>query len=198
MFHNTLYRLGRSQKKVLLGLGIAFLMLSVLWLVAEIFNLGWPMEPIVVFVGGTATLLASYWPWKPGYKNRRLKGRNQFDYQNTNNGEFEIGQELMGFTLKFSKGDDTSIHMYSYPASIKRIARIPGAGRFDEVHDVTALEYSNETVTVEEGELVSLENSNGSYAIVHIHDIRDARREDDRDEVTFSFLINPIGKTDFS
>lgn len=198
MFHNTLYRLERGQKKVLLGLGIAFLVLSILWLFVEIFELGYPMEPIVVFVGGIATLFASYWPWKPNYKDKRLEGRNEFDYENTNNGRFDIGRELMEFTLKFSKASDVSIHVYSDPENIKRVAKIPGIGRFDEVRDVTALEYSNRAVTIGEGELVALENINGSYAIVHIHDIRDATREDDRDEVTFSYIINPVGKTNFS
>ncbi|WP_409321459.1 hypothetical protein [Pseudomonas monteilii] len=198
MFHNTLYRLERGQKKVLFGLGVTFLLLSALWLLVELLDMKYPMEPIVVFVGGIATLLASYWPWKPGYKDKRLKGRVVFDYENTNDHRFVIGKGEMAFTLKFSKAGASSIHMYRDPDDIKRIARIHGAGRFDEVRDITALEYENRAVTPEEGDLVALENSHGSYAIVHIHDIRDATRGDGRDEVTFSFVINPIGKTDFS
>lgn len=198
MFHNTLYRLERGQKKVLFGLGITFLLLSASWLLVELSDKEYPMEPIVVFVGGIATLLASYWPWKPRYKDKRLKGRVTFDYENTNNHKFTIGHDKMKFTLAFSKAGASSIHMYRDPDDIKRIARIHGAGRFDEIRDITALEYENRLITPAEGELVALENSHGSYAVVHIHDIRDATRGDDRDEVTFSFVINPTGKTDFS
>lgn len=198
MFHNTLYRLERGQKKILFWLGITFLLFSAIWLLVEIFEMKFPMEPIVVFVGGSATLLASYWPWKPGYLNKRMKGRVSFDYENSNNHKFIIGERELQFTLEFSKASDTSIHIYSDPSDIKRVARIPGTGRINEVRDVTALTYANRSVTPEEGELVALENVHGSYAIVHIHDIRDASREDDRDEVTFSYVINPVGKTDFS
>lgn len=198
MFHNILYRLERGQKKVLLILGVAFLILSAAWFLIEILGKNFPMEPIVVFVGGSATLLASYWPWKPGYANRRKKGRVSFDYENSNDHEFLIGKNDLQFTLRFSKASDTSIHIYRDPADIRAIARIPNAGRIDEVRDVSALDYANRVVTPVEGELVALENTHGSYAVIHIHDIRDARRNDDRDEITFSYVINPVGKTDFS
>jgi hypothetical protein len=197
MLHNSLYRLARSQKLCLNILGVIFLLLSALWVVLEVIGCDFPMEPCVVFVGGTATLLASYWPWKPTYRNKRMKGRNSFDYQNTNNRIFEIGKGSSAFTLEFSKASDTSIHMYNDPKNIVAIA-LSSATSMPEIRDVSALNFANRSVTAQEGSIVALRNVHGSYALVHIHDVRDVTRSDDRDEVTFSYVINPKGKTDFS
>lgn len=49
-----------------------------------------------------------------------------------------------------------------------------------------------------EGQVVVLRNTKGNYALLHIHDIPAQSHGDDRDEVTFSCLINPDGGRDFS
>ncbi|MFD2205744.1 hypothetical protein [Kiloniella antarctica] len=197
MFHNTLFRLERSQKKWLLWLGISFLCLSVIWFFVELLEWKFPLEPVVVFVGGIVTLLAIYWPWKPGYADKRLKSRITCDYM-SNDHKFIIGHSEYQFTLQFSKRSDKSIYLYNDPPDIEEIALIHGAGQIKEVRDVTALVYTNRAVIPEEGQLVALKNHEGNYAVIHIHDIRDSTRNDDRDEVTFSYAINPDGGTDFS
>ncbi|PIF48043.1 hypothetical protein CLU80_0272 [Pseudomonas sp. 29] len=198
MFHNALYRLERNQKTTLLWLGLTFLALSVLWFFTELLCFKFPMEPIVVFVGGSATLFASYWPWKPSYASERLRDRISFDYQNSNDHEFVIGRGNMRFTLRFSKADGESIYIYRDPPDIEKIAMVFGAGNFSEVRDVSALDYASRELIPAEGQIVSLMNSHGCYALVHIHDIKDAKRSDHCDEVTFSYVINPVGKLDFS
>ncbi|NRB19967.1 MAG: hypothetical protein HRU33_21070 [Rhodobacteraceae bacterium] len=116
----------------------------------------------------------------------------------SNNHQFAIGRADLEFTLQFSKASDRSIHVYRDPPDIKKIAIAQGAGQISELKDVTALNYSNRSVIPEEGQVFCLENQHGNFACVQIHDVKDASRDDDRDEVTFSYAINPGGGTDFS
>ncbi|MGV2165127.1 hypothetical protein ACQZ40_02005 [Agrobacterium sp. 16-172Ci] len=197
MFHNSLYRLEKSQKKTLTVLLLLFIVLSGAWIYTSVCYPTFPMEPIVVLVGGLATLFASFWPWKPSYKDQRIKGREAFNYS-ANNGLFVLGNSDDSFTLEFSKGDDTSIHMYSYPSDIDAVALVHRCGRIADIADATALDYSSRSVTPKEGEVVCIRNKNGRYAAVQIHDVKDAKRSDEYDEVTFSYVINPDKKTNFS
>ncbi|WP_051541019.1 hypothetical protein [Ahrensia sp. 13_GOM-1096m] len=197
MLHNTLYRLQRGQKKSLLILGILFLNLSALWLYAEVVKWWFPMEPLVVFVGGLTTLLAIYWPITASNEDERVTGRIRFDYE-TNSGNFEIGENTYEFTLMFTKASDTSIHMYRDPSDIQRIALASDVGQISDIKDVSVFDFTNRRITPTEGQIVCLENTNGNFACLQIHDIRDSSREDEEDEVTFSFVINRDGGTDFS
>lgn len=197
MFHTTLYRLERNQKRVLAVLGCVFLILSVVWFVLELYDYDFPMEPIVVFAGGGATLLASYWPWKPHYTDRRLKGRASVDYM-ANNHEFIIGREGLSFTLRFSKASDKAIYIYRDPLDIEVVALVHGASRPNELRDATVLDFSNRAVCADEGNVAVLRNLHGHYAAVVVCDVRDSTRSDDRDEVTISWVINPDQGADFS
>lgn len=197
MFHNSLYKLEKNQKRTLTGLLIFFIILSGIWLYTSIYYEKFPMEPVVVFFGGLATLFASFWPWKPTYNDRRVKGREAFNYS-ANNHKFNIGKNDFCFTLEFSKASDTSIHMYSDPDNIDAIALVHECGRIADIKDASALDYSTRAVTPKEGEVVCLRNKKGHYAALEIHDIKDASRNDAYDEVTFSYVINPDRKTNFS
>lgn len=197
MLHNSLYKMQKSQKKTLNILLVLFLAVSAIWFVLEYIKFDFPMEPIVVLIGGIATLFASFWPFKPTYANQRLHGRQSFDYM-TNNHNFTIGANERKFTLHFSKASDTKIHMYSDPADIKAIALVKGGGSITDIADASALNYSTRDISPEEGDIVCLENIHGCYAAVQIHDIRDASRADLYDEVTFSYVINPAGKLSFT
>ncbi|MES2435150.1 MAG: hypothetical protein V4586_15165 [Pseudomonadota bacterium] len=197
MVHTLLYRLERNPKKCLTGLGLLFLILTVMWVILAAHDSKFPMEPIVVFVGGSATLLASYWPWRPIYMDRRSWGRASFDYL-SNNHVFTIGAGQLEFSLKFSKASDTSILLYSDEPNVEKIGLASDAGKFSDIADASVFEFTNRVVTAGEGQIVALINTGGNYALVHIHDVRDATRGDDRDEVTFSWLINPDRGTDFT
>lgn len=195
--HNTLYKLEKNQKRCLLVLGILFLVLSMLWFIAELFEWGFPMEPLVVFVGGAATLSATYWPWRATNRLSSQRGRISFEYS-TNRGCFDIGSGDRTFTLEFSKADDVAIHMYNYPESIKAIALVKGCGRIEDVKDASTLNYSSKSASPREGELVVLQNTNGYFAAILIHDIKDNRRGDVIDEVTFSYVIDHSKSGNFS
>ena len=173
------------------------MLLSFVWLIAELQKWWFPMEPIVVLNGGLATLFASYWPWKPHYADRRLKLRIAFGYK-SNDGNFKIGREELEFTLRFSSAGAESIHVYNDPADIKAIAIAHGAGQISDIRDVTAFDYTSRTVTPREGQIVCLENQHGNFSCVHIIDVKNADYGDDRHEVTFYYVTNPDGGTDFS
>ena len=197
MLHNTLYRMQKIQKTTLTFLLILFLVVSVIWFIIEWYGCKFPMEPVVVFIGGTATLFASFWPWKPTYANQRHHGRQSFDYM-TNNHTFTIGTGDRKFTLRFSKASDRAIYMYSDPSDIKAIALVKQCGQISDIGDASSLNYSTRDVCPKEGEIVCLRNDHDCYAAIQIHDVRDASRNDAYDEVTFSYVINPVGKLSFS
>lgn len=195
--HNTSYKLTRSQGTTLNVLLVVFMILSVTWFALEANDIKYPMEPIVVLVGGLATLLASYWPFKPSYSDKRCKGRLAGNYRN-NNGRFSIGDGDLAFTVEFGHHDGTAIYMYSHPNDIEAIADAREAGNFRDVKDCSVFAYGNRYLVPKEGQIISLKNVNGNYALVQVVDVRAVSVGDDRDEVTFAYVINPNGETDFS
>lgn len=200
--HNTLYKLERGQKRVLLILGVLFLILSIVWWFFEFYNVTFPMEPIVVFFGGSATLLASYWPFKSTNKNRRLKGKNRFDYS-TNGGYFSIGDSENSFILSFSERGTDSIYMMSSGRSRTNVGAIALAGdeaNFKNIKDVTEFDYSSDCLTVEAGQIVALRSKEtGRYALVKVLDVRcKGRNGVNSHEVLFAFEINETSSTSFA
>lgn len=174
-----------------------FLALSLAWWIAEIVEWGFPLEPPVVFVGGLTTLAAIYWPFKAPNANRRVAGRNTFAYK-SNNGKFPLGHGDTKITLKFSNASAESIHMYSDPADVQSAALATGVGQVSDIKDVSVFDYSSRTVTPKEGEIVCIKSKAGNFACVHIHDVKAESHGDNVSEITFSYVINPGGDTDFS
>ncbi|MEX3315474.1 hypothetical protein [Sulfitobacter sp. PS-8MA] len=197
MQHNTLYRFQRNQKNTLFWLSLLFLALSLTWWVGEIFGWWFPLEPPVVFVGGLTTLAAIYWPFKAPNADMRCTGRNTFAYK-SNDGVFTIGQGEVELTLKFSNASGDSIHVYSDPENVQRVALAKGVGQISDIKDVSVFDYSSRTVTPKEGQIVCLENKGGNFACIHIHDVKAESHGDHVSEITFSYAISLAGNTDFS
>jgi hypothetical protein len=195
--HNLSYRLSRNQAMTPNILALGFIGLSIVWFVLELMWVKFPMEPVVAVFGGLATLFASYWPWKPKYASRRLSGRVTTDYS-SNDKVYPIGSGEEGFTIKWSSGSGSSIHLYNHLQDIDGVAIAYDVGRFVDIKDSSVFDFSSRTVTRNEGEIAVLRNTSGRYALVHIHDIRARSHGDDRDEITFSYVINPNKGTDFS
>jgi hypothetical protein len=197
MQHNILYQFQRSQKKAIFWLALLFLGLSFVWWIAEISKWWFPLEPLVVFVGGLTTLAAVYWPFQASNANRRLFGRNAFEYK-SNDGQFSIGRDEAEFTLAFSNASDEAIHVYSDPANVSRVALATGVGQFSDIRDVCVFDYSSRSVTPNENQIVCLENVYGNFACIHVHDVKAESHGDTVSEVTFSYVIDPEGGTDFA
>ena len=196
--NNTLYRLQKNQYLALVLLSILFVISSVIWLLAELSNVKFPFEPIVVLIGGLTTLFAVFWPFRPTYADRRLSSKSTFDYT-TNSGDFLIGREDLSFTLHFTHRDHSTIYLYNYSDDIRRITVAQDVEKISKIKDASAFHYSSEFITLSEGDIACLENISGNYACIKIIDIKSTEGNfDDKNEVTFSYVINPDNGTDFS
>jgi hypothetical protein len=131
-------------------------------------------------------------PWSPFEQNVVT-----FDYSNFN-GRYRIGQGVYLFETAWSKASDASIYCYNDPPSIRGVALASMGTDVVDITDAAALDYTSRTRTAREGQIVVLENTHGFFAALHIIDIKDITRHDDRDELTFEYWILRDGSKDFS
>jgi hypothetical protein len=154
-----------------------------------------PAIGIIASIGGFASL--GFPRWRNNYKKSRLSGRVRFDYSN-NDGMYIIGKDDLQFETKWSKASDTSIHLYNDPPSISGVAIAREIYRIKDVKNASIFDMSSRVRTLQENEIAILKNNHGNYAAIKICDIKDNTRNDDIDELTFDYIINPRGITDFS
>ncbi|MBA2619492.1 MAG: TIR domain-containing protein [Rubrobacter sp.] len=133
----------------------------------------------------------------PPPQSRTPTGTATFDYSNFD-GRFCIGADVCLFETMWSKAGDTSIHCCNDPQSIKGVALAPRSAELLDITDASTLDYTSRCRTPEEGRIVILQNSNSFFAALHILDIKDDTRSDDRDELTFRYWILTDGSEDFS
>ncbi len=154
-------------------------------------------EPVTVVLFGAAGLLSTWWPRiSKKYAQKRLKGTISFNYSN-NNGRYCIGKNGHLFETAWSKASDTSIHIYNDPPSINRLAVVKNKANISDIDDASAFDFSSRVRTAEKGDIVILKNKYGNYAALKVIDIKDSSRSDDIDEISFKYVINPGGKSDF-
>ena len=187
-----LYKLTIWQYKINVTFSVLFLLSCLLWLIFDNSRL----EPFTVLFGGIAALSSLIWP-KPNYSNKRLKGRDSFNYS-SNNGVFTIGEDDLNFGTQWTKASDSSIHLYNDHSSIRQIALARNVYNFSEIRNPNVFDFTSRTITINENEIVVLVNQSGHYALVKIIDIKDNSRNDDRDEITIEWVINPDKQIDFS
>ena len=92
------------------------MILAVVWFITDCSRL----EPLTILFGGIASL-ANFIKYSPNYANKRIKGRDSFNYS-SNSGNFDIGEGKKKFTTKWSKASDVSIYLYNDPDNIDKIA----------------------------------------------------------------------------
>ncbi|WP_373753637.1 hypothetical protein [Neisseria weixii] len=168
------------------------MLLSIIWFFTDYNRL----EPLTILFGGVASLANFIYP-KPNYGNKRVKGRDSFDYS-SNSGLFHIGKEDFLFTTMWTKASDVSIYLYKDPENISKIAIAEGAFNFKDIRNPDVFDFSSRSRTIEEGQIAVLVNKNGYYCLIKIIDIKDKTRADDRDEITIEWVINPYKEKDFS
>lgn len=196
--NRALYQLSKSQSKFLTAMGVLFLSLSAIWWILEFWQMNYfPMEPLVVLVGGLTTLFAVYWPFRPSYASQRMKGRHTVDFT-SNDGKFFIGSNDMEFTLMWSNSDSDSIHFYNDPSNIDAIAIASGCTSFNEIKNVSNFDFTSRTRKLYEADILVLRNMHGNYALVRVDDVRAVSHGDNINEITFTYLINPKQGTNFS
>ncbi|MDD3313766.1 hypothetical protein [Pseudodesulfovibrio sp.] len=186
--------LKRTQRKVLFTVIVLALCASLVWL-----TLRPGFEPLVSTMSFVIVLTSSFWftPKGSAYLSRRLKGRESFDYSN-NDGRYTIGNDSLLFELQFGKASGDSIHVYNDPPSISGIALASDARTISQIDDATVYDMTSRSRMPQEGGLVVVKNIHNNFAVVRIVDIKDRTRSDAIDEVTFEYVINPDGVTDFS
>ena len=133
----------------------------------------------------------------PPPQNHSRIGEVVFNYSN-NNGRHIIGQGKWEFETMWTKSDNTSIHIYKDPPSIRGIAIARKATLFSQVIDDKSLDFTSRARTINVGQIAVLQNSNGFYAALQIFKIKDNTRGDDCDELYFKYVIQTNGSCDFS
>ena len=125
-----------------------------------------------------------------------LAGEVVFDYS-SNNGRYVIGRGELEFETEWSKASDMSIHIYNDPPSINGVALARGCTSIAQVLQAESLDYTSRSRTPQCGEIVVLRNVNGFYAAVHVLEIKDDTRSDDKDELRFRYAIQADGSDGF-
>ncbi|MCY4302669.1 MAG: hypothetical protein OXC68_13160 [Aestuariivita sp.] len=124
-------------------------------------------------------------------------GEIVFNYSN-HNGRYMIGRGQWKFETEWSKASNTFIHIYNNPPSIRGMAIAREATLFSQVIDEKGLDFTSRARTVNVGQIVVLQNSNGFYAVLQILEIKDDTRGDNCDELHFQYAIQTNGSCDFS
>ena len=125
-----------------------------------------------------------------------LTGEAVFDYS-SHNGCYVIGRGKLEFETKWSKASDMDIHIYNDPPSINGVVLARGCTSIAQVPNAESLDYTSRTRTPKCGEIVVLRNVNGFYAAVHVLEIKDDTRSDDKDELRFRYAIQADGSGGF-
>ena len=124
-------------------------------------------------------------------------GEVVFDYSSYN-GHYVIGRGQLEFETDWSKASDTSIHLDNDPDSINGVAVVKRCTSIGQVVNAASLDYTSRVRTPRRGEIVVLRNTNGFYAAVHVLDIKDDSRNDERDELRFRYAIQSNGSDNFT
>ena len=126
-----------------------------------------------------------------------LTGEAVFDYSN-HDGLYVIGRGNLEFETKWSKANKTSIRVYNYPASINGVALAKNCHSIAAVAGAAGLDFSSPSRKAQRDGIVVFRNTHGVYAAVHVLDIKDNSRGDDRDELRFRYVIQADGSDAFT
>ena len=124
------------------------------------------------------------------YVSPLLSGVVIFDYSN-NDGRFVLGSGDMVFETAWSGASNRSIHAYNNPPTICRLALAEKVTSIYEISDATVYDSSSRARTPRLGEVVVWINNSGYFAAARIDALKCRAHGDDRDEVTFSYAIQP-------
>lgn len=124
-------------------------------------------------------------------------GEVVFDYS-SHNGSYIIGHGSLEFETKWTKASDAWIYVYNDPPSINGVAVARGCTSITQVVNAESLDYTSRSRCPRLGEIVVLRNIEGFYAAVHVLEIKDDTRLDDRDELRFQYAIQANGSGSFS
>jgi hypothetical protein len=130
------------------------------------------------------------------YVSPELTGVVTFDYSN-NDGHFAIGAGELRFDTQWSRGGNSSIHIYQ-SATVKAVALAMNIRDFRDIRDARLFDRSSRTRSPKTGEFVVLENASRYFAALRILTIRSRQHGAESDSVSFEYRIQPNRTPDFS
>lgn len=116
----------------------------------------------------------------------------------SHNGRYVIGTGMLEFETDWTKASNTSIHVYNDPPSIHGVALARGHTSIAGVVNAKSLDYTSRSRTPRIGQIVVLRNCKDFYAALHILEIKDDSRADDKDELRFRYAIQSDGSDNFA
>lgn len=136
-------------------------------------------------------------PSNEKYVSPAVSGTVTFDYSN-NDGHFAIGQGELMFETMWTQSGNGSIHIYKDPPSINAVALVKDLANIKEIKDARAYDASSRARTVHAGQIAILQNKNGFYAAIKVHDVKADHDGKNKDEITFDYFIQTNGSPDFT
>jgi hypothetical protein len=130
------------------------------------------------------------------YVSPALSGVVVFDYSN-NNGRYVVGTGDMAFETAWASAGNTSIHAYSDPPSIRSLALATGVQDIHDIDDASIYDPSSRVRTPRLDEIVVWQNTAGYYMATKVLRIEIRGVGYERDEVEFSYVIQPNRGTSF-
>ena len=124
-------------------------------------------------------------------------GEVVFDYS-SHDGRYVIGSGKLEFESMWTKASDKAIYVYNYAPTINGVALAPGCNSISQVINAEQLNFTSSAHKVALGGVAVLRNTNGFYAAIHVIDVKDDSRRDDRDELRFQYAIQPNGSGNFA
>jgi len=133
---------------------------------------------------------------KAQYISSAFEGKIKFNFEN-NDQTYRIGSGNAQFDIKFSSASNSSIYVYKDPSNIEGVALF-GGSEFCDVGDASKLDYTSRTRTPHVGQIVSLVNTNGYFALIKIESVQTRSHGADESIVEFSYKINEQKQATFS
>ena len=136
-------------------------------------------------------------PGSERYVSPAPKGNVTFNYSN-NDGKYSIGSGTHMFETQWSKASDRSIHVYNDPPSIRTVALVKDKQEISSIDDARIYDGSSRARSLNVGQIVLTQNTNGFFAALKVLDIKDDTRGSQWDELTFEYVIQTNGTPDFT
>jgi TIR domain len=124
------------------------------------------------------------------YVSPDLSGRVKFDYSN-NDGFYRVGLGDLAFNTRWARAGTSSIFVYRDGAQITSVSLAVGVPSLAGLKDVSIFDDSSRSRQAELEDIVIWRNGRGYYLATKIEAISMRYRDEWRDEVTFSYLIQP-------